>query len=222
MAQDYGSLTLEIQDSKIINVDRVIEAINNEESYNELNNLYNALVSNKEYSYYENINMILFALKNRMKYVESLEINNPLNELINIYVTLEEVYPLVRSYINYKSLNDEDLKKIYAYLSNAITILENGFDLTSSFEYEMFDCLINYISNKEKNIYEEQLLNKYKKYIEISSDSKGLSEGRKKTYGINSNPAPLLLGDGGISLTIIIITVTVLVGTFLATLMLVK
>ena len=222
MTQDYNSLTLEIKDSKIINVDSLIDAINNEESYDKLNNLYNILISNEEYSNYENINMILFALKNRMKYVESLEINNPLNELINIYVSLEEVYPLVRSYINYKSLNDEDLKKIYAYLSNAITILENGFDLTSSFEYEMFDCLINHISTKEKNNYEEQLLNKYKKYIEMPGSSKGISEGRKKTYGINSNPAPLLLGDGGISLTIIIITVTLLVGAFLATLMLVK
>lgn len=222
MLENYDNLTLEIQDYKITNIDNVITSINNETNFHLLKNYYDVLKNHPEYHKYENINMILFALEAKLKALEMVD-NNPLNDLLNIYVTLEEIYPLIKIYTNFKVLSENDYLKIYAYLSNALSILQNGFTLESSFEQELVDFLLNHISNKERNKYEEALFQKYNNYLKSNNNSsKAIENGKKKTYGIPGIKSPLLLGDDGASLIITVITITILIGMIIAAFLLVK
>lgn len=232
MTKNKSELILDISNYKITNQDTIVEAINNEMDYEKLKNYYNQLISNKEYENYENIKIIIFALKSRLNVLDpkgNYEEINPLNELLDIYVTLEDVYPLIKKYTMYKKLSETELKEIYAYLSDAITKLQEGFIKSESenkktFEEEIIEVLMEHIIYKDRNKYEKALLAKYYNYMKSNGNesSKGITDGKSKKYGISGNPAPFLLSDNGISLTITIITTTIILGSLIAALLLVK
>lgn len=226
----YNNLTLEVKDYQITNAETIIETINSEENYERLKEYYDVLKNNIGYNNYENFSSIIKALELRIKFLTSgsIEENHVLDDLLNIYVTLEDVYPLIKTYLNKLPLQASEKLKLYAYLSDAITILttleKDIFDETeNNFENEAIKSIIDFIEHKERNEYEQALLEKFYNYLDkINSTSKGVSNERRKSYGISSNPAPLLLDYNGASLTIIIITITVLLGAVIAALLLVK
>jgi len=216
---------MKLQNNEIINFENIISAINAEENIEMLKEYYEILTTKINPYLYKNLDAIINVLQSRIKNLESK--SNEFNDLIEkmqlTYVEFEEVLPLLYKYTNKGLITEEENLKIYAYLSNTITIYEHEFDGSINYrEKEVFHYTMNYIETKEKNEIETHLLDKYNSSCEKEIESNGKSNSFSKKL---TNPdVPLLLTDNetGITTTIIVITTTLILGIFLAVFLLVK
>ena len=214
---------LELNNNEITNIDNILTAIEEENNYEFLNNYYNFLTTRIDPELYLNLNIILDAIKNKLNKTkdQTNEFNILLDQVQNTYVELEEVIPLISKYTNNISVNENDLIKIYSFLSNAITLFE--YEYNNSLEQKALDILhytMEYVKNKNSNQMENYLIERYNTYCQKELESTGKSSSYQKKL---LNPdAPVFLDDNGISLTIIIITTTILLGVIIGAIILVK
>ena len=133
------------------------------------------------------------------------------------------MFNLIRKFVTAKPLEKTEQIKVYAFLLKLLTNLETGFELTYT-EEELLNVSIDYLQTNDNNNIEKEILNRYNTFYnnvenELTENNKNV---HKKTYIPAKNKHPLAIGDDGISLTIIIITVTVLLGAIIAAVLLVK
>ena len=158
------------------------------------------------------------------------ELEKLINRIINIEVSLEEVTPLIGKYLYNYFITEEELLKIYSYLSETIAKYEKEFDEgldkneISIFHYVM-DCFKT--SKNNLTLIEKYLINRY----DIACNKKEKTEGMANNYikrKLHPDYKPSILEESleltpaAFTLIPIIITATVIIGTILAALLLVK
>jgi len=211
--------TLEFVNNKITNVDSIVEAIKEETNTEMLKEYYDFLKNKLNPLLYEGLDSILTTLDNKLNSYE--QNNNILEKIQNTYVELEEAIPLISNYTNNFPLNEEQLIKIYSYLSNAITLYEYEYNESlSKKEQDILHYAMEYMKTTKPNSIESTLIERYVKCCKKEIESASKSNGMTKRL-LNPN-VPVSLNDDGITLTTIIITITILLGSVIAAIMLVK
>lgn len=211
--------TLEFVNNKITNVDSIVEAIKEETNTEMLKEYYDFLKNKLNPLLYEGLDSILTTLDNKLNSYE--QNNNILEKIQNTYVELEEAIPLISNYTNNFPLNEEQLIKIYSYLSNAITLYEYEYNESlSKREQDILHYAMEYMKTTNPNSIESALIERYDKCCQKEIESASKSNGMTKRL-LNPN-VPVSLSDDGITLTTIIITITILLGSVIAAIMLVK
>lgn len=158
------------------------------------------------------------------------ELEQIINRMINLDVSLEEVTPLIGKYLYNYPINEQELIKIYSYLSETIAKYEKEFDKglskdeIATFHYVM-DCFKN--SKKYLTPIESYLIERYDKTCQKEEKIEGMSNNYIKRklhpdYKPSRLEESLELTPAAFILIPIIITVTVLLGTIIAAFLLVK
>ncbi len=142
------------------------------------------------------------------------------NDLDNIDINEVEVKPLIAKYISGTILEKEEKIKVYAYLLNILDSLELGFN-PSNTDLDLLASTVDYLQTISLNSVEKEILFRATRYYKMQEDtySKNNEVSLKKTYKANE---ALIPSDNGASLSIIIITVTILLGALISAIMLVK
>jgi len=216
------SYTLEIVNNRIVNIDTVIATINNEENYEMLKEYQNFIITNTIPAKREELSELKNALSERLFALEQVsnEFLTLLDQIHQTYVENDEAIKLISKYINKENLTEEEKIKVYAFLSNAITLFEYQYDESlDRNEKDILHYTMEFLNPNNSTI-ERHLLNRYNNACQKDKNASSKNNGYTKKL---LNPeSPLSLDEEGISLTIIIITVTTLLGSVIAALLLVK
>lgn len=216
------SYTLEIVNNRIVNIDTVIATINNEENYEMLKEYQNFIITNTIPAKREELSELKNALSERVFALEQVsnEFLTLLDQIHQTYVENDEAIKLISKYINKENLTEEEKIKVYAFLSNAITLFEYQYDESlDRNEKDILHYTMEFLNPNNSTI-ERHLLNRYNSACQKDKTTSHKTSGYTKKL---LNPeSPLSLDEEGISLTIIIITVTILLGSVIAALLLVK
>lgn len=216
------SYTLEIVNNRIVNIDTVIATINNEENYEMLKEYQNFIITNTIPAKREELSELKNALSERLFALEQVsnEFLTLLDQIHQTYVENDEAIKLISKYINKENLTEEEKIKVYAFLSNAITLFEYQYDESlDRNEKDILHYTMEFL-NPNNSAIERHLLNRYNSACQKDKTTSHKTSGYTKKL---LNPeSPLSLDEEGISLTIIIITVTILLGSVIAALLLVK
>lgn len=215
--------TMQIFDNKIVNLDSIINEILLEENIELLKEYQVFLLNHSSIAESSDIYNILNVLNKKVIELEqnTNEFYTLLDRIQNTYVTDEEAIKLLSRFVNNDILNEEDMKKVYAYLSNQIAIIEYGYNESlSDNEIDILDYTIDYMKKTNIDAIKSYLINRYDNITNKEENTRGKSNGRTKKL-LNPN-TPLILDDEGISLSIIIITITILLGAIIAAVLLVK
>lgn len=214
--------TMQIINNKIDNLNEILSAINEEENYEMLKEYYSFLKTNIIYASNEDLTIILNHLNDRIVILEqeSNEFLSYLDSIHTTYVEYDEAIRLISKYINKEPLSEEENLKIFAFLSNTITMYEYEYNESlDNKEKEVLHYTMNYVRQNNSAI-ERHLINRYDKVcLKDKETAKKTNSHTKKLLNPNT---PLLLDDSGSSLTIIVITTTILLGTLIAAILLVK
>jgi len=214
--------TMQIVNNKIDNLNEILSAINEEENYEMLKEYYSYLKTNIIQISNEELNTILNQLNDRIIVLEqeSNEFLTYLDQVHSTYVEYDEAIRLISKYINKESLSEEESLKIFAFLSNAITMFEYEYNESlENKDKELLHYTMNYV-RQNKSAIERHLTNRYDKACLKDKEITGKTNSHTKKL---LNPdTPLLLDDNGASLTIIVITTTILLGALIAAILLVK
>ena len=165
-----------------------------------------------------------------MNNVTEKKIEEIIDRMINLNVSLEEVTPLIGKYLYNYPINEQELIKIYSYLSETIAKYEKELDKNldkdevATFHYVM-DCFKN--SKKYLTPIETYLIERYDKVCQKEDKVEGISNSFIKRklhpdYKPSRLEESLELTPAAFTLLPIIITVTVLLGTIIAAFLLVK
>lgn len=216
------SFTMQIVNNKIDNLNEILSAINEEENYEILKEYHSFLTTNIIQISNEELNIILNQLNEKIIILEqdSNEFLSFLDRIHATYVEYDEAIKLISKYINKEQLSEEESLKIYAFLSNAITMFE--YEYNESLEHkekELLHYAMNYVRQNNSAI-ERHLTNRYDKAC--LKDKETTKKTNSHTKRLLNPDIPLLLDDNGASLTIIIITATILLGALIAAILLVK
>lgn len=215
--------TMQIIDNKIVNLDSIINEISLEENFELLKEYQAFLKGHLDIADASDIYSILNFINNKLIKLEQStnEFYTYLDNIQNIYVTDEEAVKLLSHFVNNDVLSEEDIKKVYAYLSNQIALIEYGYNESlAPNELDILNYVIDYMKTTDMNAIKSYLINRYESVYKSDENAFKKSNGRTKKL---LNPStPLSLDDEGISLSIIIITITILLGAIIATILLVK
>ena len=215
---------LKLVNNEIINSEEIINAISIETNIDMLKEYYEFIATKMNPYLYKNMDKIINALQSKLKKEKEKDnkLEKELEKIENTYIEFEEIIPILYKYTNNIQLTEEETLKIYAFISNDIALYEKEFDESlDPREREIFHYTMEYIRDKEKNNIEEYMLNRYNTSCQKEIETNGKTNSYTKRL---LNPdTPLLLSDeNGITATIIIISITVMIGLFLAAFLLVK
>lgn len=158
------------------------------------------------------------------------ELEKLIDRMVNINVERKDAIPLINKYVNNIPVNDKELIKIYSYLSEFIAKYETELSkYIDPKEKQEFHEIINKFKNHVINLtpIESYLIDRYdraclKELEESSSINNGFTKRKTNPNYKSSFEESIELNPYGITLIPIIITVTVLIGTIIAAILLVK
>lgn len=209
-------ISVDSHDERLYYINSTIIKFYDEDGKRKMNIVSQEKEHNEEEKNNENNELDLSAKSSTAYIEEDTEISR--SDLENIEISTEEVMPLIEKFVTAKSLNKEEKIKIYSYLKDLLDTKELELDLSNK-EEELLGATVDYLRTKTSNNVEKEILNRYNNFSERQDLAKSKEEIKRYTL---KGDNPLKLNDDGVSLSIIIITVTVLLGALLAAIILVK